>query len=247
MIYSKQNDFLFIKGAKVAGTSVEMALSTVCGPEDIITPITPADELERLRLGGRGAQNYSHEPEGERAYLENLLSMGPTKEARRVRPRRVYTNHMSLREFVERYASLPSERIFCVERSPYAKIISGGNMSLNIRGYKYGGGKMESNLDALRQPVATGFERMRWLPNIDGFRNADGKLNIRVLRFEALTDDFAQLMRDYGISPAPTLPHAKQGMNSNGIDPREIFTRTQLDKINEIFAEEFDTFGYQKL
>jgi len=56
MIYSKQNDFLFIKGGKVAGTSVEMALSTVCGPEDIITPITPADELERLRLGGRGAQ-----------------------------------------------------------------------------------------------------------------------------------------------------------------------------------------------
>ena len=49
MIFSKQNDFLFIKGRKVAGTSAEMALSTICGPEDIITPITPIDELERLR------------------------------------------------------------------------------------------------------------------------------------------------------------------------------------------------------
>ncbi len=59
MIYSRQSDFLFIKGRKVGGTSMEIALSILCGPEDIITPITPVDERERLRRGGRGAQNYS--------------------------------------------------------------------------------------------------------------------------------------------------------------------------------------------
>jgi hypothetical protein len=71
-------------------------------------------------------------------------------------------------------------------------------------------------------------------------------VRIRVLRFETLARDFTELMAEYGISPAPTLPHAKQGANSNDIDPREVFSRYQLDRINELFAEEFDTFGYTR-
>jgi hypothetical protein len=31
MIYSKQSDFLFKKGRKVSGTSMEIALSVLCG------------------------------------------------------------------------------------------------------------------------------------------------------------------------------------------------------------------------
>ncbi len=44
MILSKLHKFLFLKGRKVAGTSVEVFLSGICGPEDVITPITPIDE-----------------------------------------------------------------------------------------------------------------------------------------------------------------------------------------------------------
>ena len=47
MILSEKHKFVFIKGMKVAGTSVEMALSTLCGPHDIVTPISPIDELAR--------------------------------------------------------------------------------------------------------------------------------------------------------------------------------------------------------
>jgi hypothetical protein len=36
-------------------------------------------------------------------------------------------------------------------------------------------------------------------------------------------------------------------MDSNSIDPREVFTRAQLDRINEMYAEEFDIFGYERL
>ena len=45
MILSRKFRFIFIKGRKVGGTSVEMALSTICGPDDIVTPITPIDVL----------------------------------------------------------------------------------------------------------------------------------------------------------------------------------------------------------
>jgi hypothetical protein len=56
MILSRAHGFIFIKGLKVGGTSVEIALSTICGTDDIVTPITPIDELKRIDANG-GAQN----------------------------------------------------------------------------------------------------------------------------------------------------------------------------------------------
>ncbi len=51
MILSERHRFVFIKGRKVAGTSTEMALAALCGPDDIITPISPIDERARLPNG----------------------------------------------------------------------------------------------------------------------------------------------------------------------------------------------------
>jgi hypothetical protein len=58
MILSHKHKFIFIKTTKTAGTSVEVYLSQFCGPEDIITPISPVDEKARTELGGK-PQNYS--------------------------------------------------------------------------------------------------------------------------------------------------------------------------------------------
>ncbi len=59
MILSVRHKFVFIKGMKVAGTSVEMALAPLCGPADIITPISPIDERERMARGGLCCTNYA--------------------------------------------------------------------------------------------------------------------------------------------------------------------------------------------
>jgi len=249
VIYSKKNDFLFIKGRKVAGTSVEMALATVCGPEDIITLITPIDELERLRLGGRGAQNYCGDPAAERAYLEKLAKADVSDIADIDSPRAKFRGHMWLREVKLLCNGLPTDRIFCVERCPYAKIISSANMSGRFEQYKRDGQPMELNIGHLVRVIENKFEyeTIGETRNINQYRDANGDMRLRVLRYESLTEQFAQLMAEYGISPAPILPHAKQGANSSALDPRTIFTRQQLDKINEIYAEEFDAFGYERL
>ena len=39
MILSHKHKFVFVKNRKVAGTSVEVALSPHCGPDDILTVI----------------------------------------------------------------------------------------------------------------------------------------------------------------------------------------------------------------
>ena len=40
MIISHKHKFIFLKSEKTAGTSLEVSLASVCGPEDIITTIT---------------------------------------------------------------------------------------------------------------------------------------------------------------------------------------------------------------
>jgi hypothetical protein len=56
MIVSHEHKFIFLKTKKTAGTSIELALSALCGDEDVITPLTEIDEA--LRAQGRGAQNW---------------------------------------------------------------------------------------------------------------------------------------------------------------------------------------------
>lgn len=55
MIVSHKNKFIFLKTRKTAGSSIEIALSKHCGPEDIITRLV--EEQMRLDLGYRGTQN----------------------------------------------------------------------------------------------------------------------------------------------------------------------------------------------
>ena len=62
MIVSHRHRFVFMKTRKTAGTSVEIALSRVCGPDDVITPLPPPDEKLRAQSGGRPPQNYESPP-----------------------------------------------------------------------------------------------------------------------------------------------------------------------------------------
>ncbi len=57
MIVSHKLKLIFLKTRKTSGTSIEIALSQHCGPEDILTPISPEDEKTRVSLGFRGPQN----------------------------------------------------------------------------------------------------------------------------------------------------------------------------------------------
>ena len=59
MIISHKLKCIYIKLAKVAGTSFEIALSKYCGADDIIVPTNIKEEnVMRHALGFRGGQNY---------------------------------------------------------------------------------------------------------------------------------------------------------------------------------------------
>lgn len=103
MIVSHARGFIFLKTRKTAGTSVEIALSKVCGPEDIITMISPEDEQLRAAAGGRGPQNFQAPPLPRRAF--NHMS---ARLARDVVGTRVWRSYYK----------------FAIERNPWDAVVS---------------------------------------------------------------------------------------------------------------------------
>jgi hypothetical protein len=152
LILSKKFRFVFIKGKRVGGTSVEIALSTICGSRDIITPIAPIDELQRIPIGGR-ARNYAAAREPEDAYIQQIQTSPRHALAQVSVPKERYYNHMPLREIIAVFGpSVSSFEIVCVERSPFAKILSWANWLASAEAY-LSGGKLQTDLKALRCSV----------------------------------------------------------------------------------------------
>lgn len=102
MILSHQHKFIFIKTQKTAGTSIEIALSSLCGDDDIITQIFAEDEETRRSLGYRGPQN---DVIGGRQLFYNHM---PAAHIRAVVGDEVWSTYFK----------------FCFERNPWDKVIS---------------------------------------------------------------------------------------------------------------------------
>ncbi|HJW41701.1 MAG TPA: hypothetical protein VJ476_10805 [Rhizomicrobium sp.] len=248
MILSHRHRLIFIKGMKVAGTSFEMALSTLCGPDDVVTPISPIDELERLRLGG-SCRNYAPDRAAEADYLARLRAARPDALAGVLHPPLVFYNHMPLAEVLRKVdRPLDGYHFVCIERSPYAKVISWANMRLSYDAYRTGGA-MRAEAAAIAAYIDRGFEtgEIRDVRNIDRYRFPDGGLAATPLRYAELTQEFDALVRSLGIDVIPPLPHAKKGLLSDRIDPRDILRPDQIDRINTLFADEFAAFGYERI
>jgi Sulfotransferase family len=104
VIVSHEHGFVFMKTRKTAGTSVEIALSRVCGDQDVITPVTDDDELLRRARGGRGPQHYLEPPNLER----NAFNHMPVSMVRTMLGRQRFESYFS----------------FAIERNPWDAVVS---------------------------------------------------------------------------------------------------------------------------
>jgi Sulfotransferase family len=103
VIVSHEHGFVFMKTRKTAGTSVEIALSRVCGPDDVITPILEEDEALRRASGGRGPQHFEAPPLERKAFNHMPVSM-----VRRMLGRARFESYFS----------------FAIERNPWDAVVS---------------------------------------------------------------------------------------------------------------------------
>lgn len=244
MILSHRHKFVFIKGHKVASTSVEIALAQICGPDDIITPITPIDETLRI-AGGGIARNYAKSPDRERDYAEAVVSN--PQSAIQPQGREInFRNHMSLRKVQEKAGALADYRLIFVERNPYEKVLSLANWRRGRKAYRTGGALPQSS-EGLASQVGKLIEDGEILSvrNIDLYKDDSGRVGAPGWRFETLATDMSAFFEELGEKPME-LPHAKAGMGVKADEIRELLEPQQIAYIGEQFAEEFETFGYQR-
>jgi hypothetical protein len=224
MIVSHKHKFIFVKTTKTAGTSIEIALSRHCGPADIITPISPEDEVMRLEAGGRPPQNY-HVP-------LRRLAASDWKRLLQTRTRRHFRNHNPasvIRHYVGE-ATWHSYYKFSIERDPFDKAIS--------RYYWSTKPPRPPLHDYLMEAPAT--QLSNWhIYTIDNTIAVDF-----VIRYERLREDLEAVAGRIGLQGSLDLPRAKGGHREQRAHYSQMLDPASRSRLELICANEIAAFGY---
>ena len=254
MIYSRLHNFLFIKGRKVAGTSVEVALSKICGPDDIITPMMPVDERERLKLGYRYAQNYGADENELANYIQTISAENITDFSKIKSPQGDFHSHTSLIQVSRKFQhELKGTRILCLTRSPYQCIISYINFRAKMMAYSKSGERITQSNDEIRKAIPDVIQQIAegtLKKNINLYKRPkklQKDIAMHFIKFENLQVNLLSTLDSLNIPNKIELPHLKKGDNRQDDFILEITSPEELEAINNYYDDEFNAFKYQKL
>jgi hypothetical protein len=224
MIISHEHRFIFVRTRKTAGTSLEIVLSALVGPDAVITSVSPRDERGRQEWGGRPPQNHltaGHDDPG------TPVPPGPGPGVR-------FYNHMP----AARIRDLVGERIwsryltFCFERNPWDKVVS-------LYYHRYRSEPRPGLLRFLRSGEAA--DCVNWPLYTDGGR----QLVDAVGRYERLSEDFTALLARVGLVAPGRLPTAKSHFRPPGRNYRTELGPRERELVADIFAAEIGQHGYR--
>lgn len=228
MILSHRHKFIFLKTNKTAGTSMEIALAKFCGPDDIIAPVSPADETLRASLGYPGPQN--HLPGlGEYAARDWLVAL------RRLRRKRFY-NHIPAsevkllvgREIWNSYFK------FCIERNPWDRMIS-----------LYSWRCQDEPRPTLSEFILSRAARDLTRRGIEVYTIGNQVAVDRVCRYENLDEELEFLRQRLRLPEPIVLPRAKASHRIDRRHYREVYGPHDREHVSKMFSREIALLGYE--
>lgn len=241
MIISYLHNFIFIKTRKTAGSSMEVALATHAGPDDIVTPLGLKEEIERIRLyPDSHPRNFSENKESEKAFIEALRNgdkrgmgaafWGEDRKKRNLSVQR-HGGAKSARKLVgEDFWN--SAFKFTIERHPYEKAVS---LAWFARGKREFSDALE---DVLTKDLYRNFE----------LYSERGKSVVDfIIRYENLAEDVQRAEQGLGGLPILSrLPKANAAKRRDRRPASEVLTDKQKAIVYETCREEFDLMGYER-
>lgn len=220
MIISHQHRFVYVKTRKTASTSIEIALSRFCGPDDVITPIVATDEKVRTGLGYRGPQNYSAGSAG--GVPIELANHSSALQARQILG-----------------ARWPDYVTFTVERNPFDRVISQYYWELPL--WERRGAPLPTVTEFLRdRPVSS-------LSNWDLYADGDAVIVGHVGRYESLDEDLLAISERIGL-PEPidvSGIRTKDNWRKDRRAYRDVLTPDDRHLVESICGRELAAFGYR--
>lgn len=229
MLVSHRWGFIFLKTTKTAGTSVEISLSRYLGPDDVITPISPADEEIRRACGGRGPQHHDRALQWREHDATALLRWARD----RARPRvPVFWNHMPA---ATARAALGDEvwtsyLKFAFVRNPWDRVVSHHFHRRSQHPDETLAGTIDRTDPARNYGIVT----------------IDGAVAVDVVgRYERLADDLHAICARIGLDFDGWLPQAKSGFRPDRRPYRELYRPAEAERVAQACAAEIACFGYE--
>jgi Sulfotransferase family len=228
MIVSHEHKWIFLATLKTASTSTEMALSRLCGPGDIIAPISveglKRSELPALnhKLGlGRWGIHVPGELRHRFPRLHGFYRHMPASQVRHLVGDQVWRSYFK----------------FATERNPWDRQVS------------YYLWKTKSRKE---RPDFESFITASWWER--GFHRAyqsnwpiytiNGKVAVdRILRFENIERELGEVCRQLGTEQDMQLPRAKIGPDRLGY--RHFYNDRTREIVAQWFRREIAAFGYE--
>lgn len=227
MIISHKYKFIFIKTRKTAGTSIETFLSSVCGDQDVFTPIYPPEETHRAR-NYKQRWNLKPEIKNKTIYRRPKIIFDWIKK-------RPFRNHSTALEVQSRVSSevWNTYTKFCVERNPWDKTISHYYMC-----------KRRSNPPKSFEEY---LKRGKFCHNLPNYSCKNYKVIVdKVLKYENLNEELAELFDSLSIPFSGTLTSKAKGTyRADKRNYKEIFTDSQAKLIEKAFAREIELMDYR--
>src|SRR4051794_15651135 len=222
MIVSHEHGFVFLKTRKTAGTSIEVFLAKLAGPDAIVTPVGPPVE-------GHEPRNY-HDPYRRVRFRIRT----PEERASLLKPSddKTFFNHMSASTVREQLGAKRwnSYFKFCFERDPWEKVMS----------YYYF--RKGNGLDASFRD----FVMKAGLPTDFGIYARRGRIAVDYVgQFRSLQDDLAHALRQIGIDTPVSLTREKAGIRPNAASADDLFTPELDQKVASVFRREIAAFEYE--
>jgi hypothetical protein len=228
MIISHRYKFIFIKIHKTAGSSMEMALGPLCGPDDIVTPLESTEGTDIPR-------NYHENTLIGRTYAKSRL-FRKLIDRRSPLLGKWYWEHMPatrVRELIGRDI-WDGYYKFCFERNPWDKVVSYYNWK------KFG---QKRDIPPFKEYV---MKKSHRLPrDADLYFDGDTCMMDEVFDYQNFQQTFAGICERLGIPYDGVMPREKTGVAKEKSDPHDYYDDETREKVAELFSREILRMNYQ--